>query len=113
MASRPSVPINLTSKASSSRSIFIVPFKSSLLSAFNRIINLKRFAKDAPLRDKCYCPKLTYNSNYNPYKKPRLDLFSGYTLYVFPKPLWDNRATIVARFPKNYTLAKPSKKPRI
>ena len=87
MASRLGVPIDLTSKASSSRSISAIPSKSSLLSAFNRIINLKQFAKDAPLRDKCYRPKLTYNSNYNPYEKPRLDLFSSYTLYVFLKPL--------------------------
>jgi len=84
MASRPSVPINLTSKASSLRFTFAVPSKLSLPSAFNRIINSKQSAKDAPLRDKCYRPKLTYNSNYNPYK---LDLFSGYTLYVFLEPL--------------------------
>jgi len=70
MASRLGVPIDLTSKASSSRSISAVPSRSSLPSAFSRMINSKRSAKDAPLRDRCYCPKLTYNSNYNPHEKP-------------------------------------------
>jgi len=87
MASYPDTPINLTFKASSLRFKFIAPFRSSLLSAFNRIINPNRVSLNVRLRDKCYRLKLIYNSNYNPYKKPRSDFLSGYTLYVFPEPL--------------------------
>jgi hypothetical protein len=113
MASHPDTPIDLTFEALGSRFRSIAPSRSSLPSAFNRMINPNRAGLDVRLRDKCRWLKPIYNSNYNLYKKPRSDLFSSYTLYVFPEPLWDNRLVVVARFLKNYTLAKPLKKPRI
>lgn len=112
MAPHPDTLVDLTSEASGSRFAFAVPSGLSLPSAFNQMMNSNRSTKDVPLRDKCYRPEPTYNSNYNPYEKPRSDLPGGYTLYVFPEPLWDDRAAIVARFPRNHTLARPFKKPR-
>ena len=90
MASHPDTLVDLTSEASGSRSASAVPSGLSLPSAFNRMMNSNRSTKDVPLRDKCYRPEPTYNSNYNPYEKPRSDLPGGYTPYVFPEPLWDD-----------------------
>ena len=87
MASYPDTPIDLTSKALGIRSISAVPSRSSLPSAFSRMIDPNRPLQDVRLRDKCYCLEPTYNTNYNPYEKPRTDLPGGYTLYVFPEPL--------------------------
>jgi hypothetical protein len=87
IASYPDTFIDLTFEASSLRFGFVAPSRSSLPSVFNRLINPNRASLDVRLRDKCRRLKPIYNSNYNSYEKPRSDLLSGYTLYVFPEPL--------------------------
>ncbi len=87
MASHPDTPIDLTSEALGTRSVSAVPSGSSLPSAFSRMMDPNRPLQDVRLRDKCYRPEPTYNTNYNPYEKPRTDLPGGYTPYVFPEPL--------------------------
>jgi hypothetical protein len=62
--------------------------------------------------DKCQRPEPQYNANYNPFSTPPEGQSADYSLYVFLKPLFDDRAAIVARFPKNYTLAGAPRKPR-
>ena len=62
--------------------------------------------------DTCNRPKLIYNTNYNPYKKPPKERPGGYSPYVYGEPLWDNRAIVVARLPRGYTIIKPAKKKR-
>jgi hypothetical protein len=63
-------------------------------------------------RDKCQRPEPQYNSNYNLFSTPPKGQSADYSPYVFPEPLFDDRAAIVARFPKNYTLAGAPRKPR-
>jgi hypothetical protein len=50
--------------------------------------------------------------NYNPFKKPPKDLPRGYSLYVFGKPLWDDRPVVVAGLPSGYSIARLSRKKR-
>ncbi len=64
------------------------------------------------LRDKCKRPTPEYNSNYDPYKALRDDLPNSYSPYVFRELLHDDRAAIVTRFLKHYTLTPISKKLR-
>ncbi len=88
------------------------PTGSTLPDAFNRLIQPQGPAQNVVLRDKCKRPTPEYNSNYDPYKAPRDDLPDSYSPYVFGEPLHDDRAAVVTRFPKHYTLAPVSKKPR-
>jgi hypothetical protein len=64
------------------------------------------------IRDRCLCPPLIYNTNYNLYKSLRDDLPGGYSPYVFKEPLFDDRPVIVSYLPKESTLAPPPKRPR-
>ncbi len=107
-----STPIDLTSKASGTRSTSAAPSGSSLPNAFGRMMAGKGPAQEVLIRDKCKRPEPEYNTNYNPYEQPRKDLHGGYSPYVFGEPLWDDRAIVVARLPKNFTIAGPSKRPR-
>jgi len=64
-------------------------------------------------RDTCNRLELIYNTNYNPYEKPPKERPGGYSLYVYGEPLWDDRAVVVARLPRGYTIAGLAKKKRI
>ena len=97
---------SLPSEASSA------PTGSTLPDAFNRLMQPQGPAQNVVLHDKCKRPTPEYNSNYDPYKAPRDDLPDSYSPYVFGEPLHDDRAAMVTRFPKHYTLTPISKKPR-
>jgi len=102
----------LTFEASSLGFAFATPSKLSLPNAFSRIIARKGKMQEVLHCDTCNRPKLIYNTNYNPYKKPPKERPGGYSPYVYGEPLWDNRAIVVARLPRGYTIIKPAKKKR-
>ena len=85
----------------------------SLLSAFSRMRRL-----DAPLltiatRDKCIRPILQYNNNYNPFDAPNFRKPVGYSLYVFGKPLFDDRPLNIFNLRRYYIVEGITKKLRI
>jgi hypothetical protein len=71
-----------------------------------------RVMQQATWHDTYKRPTLTYNHNYDLFKKPSDTLPYSYSPYVFGEPLFNNRAVIIKRLPKHHIIAGPSKRPR-
>ena len=88
------------------------PSGSSLPNAFGRMMASGSVVQATVKRDLCSRPTPIYSDNYDPYKPANSKLPKGYSPYDFGEPLFDDRAAFIDRFPKDYVLAEPPKKPR-
>ena len=93
MASTPSA-IDLTTLEASPE-----PSESSstLPNAFRQMMQQQPVLQKKVVRDLCRRLSPTYNFNYNPYEPPNDDLLKDYLLYVFGKPLYNNREVIMLK----------------
>jgi hypothetical protein len=95
MSSRAFTPLELnasTSQASADR------FRSTLPCTFGRIIQPVDLLL-LLLYDRCKRPEAIYNYKYNYYMLILGDIDAIYSLYVYRKPLYDDRGAIVANLP--------------
>ncbi len=109
MSFRASTPFDLDAspfEASASTS------KSTLPSAFGRMIQPNRPPTALLVRDRCTRPEPTYNDKYNPYVLPPSDLDKEYSPYAYGEPLYDDRAITVANLPRQHILASAAKRQR-
>jgi hypothetical protein len=106
MSSCQELPLDTASQASA------VPSTSTLPNAFGQLMQSQQATTSTAQRDRCQRPSVVYNQNYNLYTAPPVDLPPIYLPYVFREPLYNDRAVIVARLPRQHTVAEPPKKPR-
>ena len=109
MASRDNIPASIKATHSETSP---TPSGSSLPNAFGRIIASRGVVQAAIQRDRYSRLVPKYNEYYNLYQPAKSGLPTSYTPYDYREPLFNNRSTIIANLPRNYTLAPPSKKPR-
>lgn len=109
MSSRASTPLEIdasTFQASANSS------RSTLPSAFGRMMQPGRPAAAVIVHDQCKRPEPIYNDKYNPYTLTLGDIDEAYSPYVYGEPLYDDRAVIVANLPYQHTLAGAAKRQR-
>jgi hypothetical protein len=87
-------------------------FTSTLPSTFGRMIQPSRLAATFIVHDRCKRPEPIYNYKYNHYTLILGDIDAIYSLYVYRKTLYDDRAAIVANLPQQHTLAGAAKRQR-
>ena len=111
MSSRGQTPFN---SKDTSREPSAAPLSSTggLPNAFSRMQTGSRPVQTTTKRDPCRRPEYLWNSNYNPFELPRVDLPRGYSPYEYREPMFDDREAVVARLPKRHTLAPAPKRPR-
>jgi len=87
------------------------PSRSTLQNVFGLI--MPQPAEHAAVqRDRCSRPPLKYNHNYDPTKPPNPNQPSGYSLYVYREPLFNDQEVIIKNLLKHHTVAPTAKKPR-
>jgi hypothetical protein len=109
MSSRYSIPLKndtIVSQASTTASGLTMP------NAFSRLMAAAPVVQSTAKRDLYTRPTPVYNQYYNPFQVPADDLHPDYSLYAYGEPLYDDRAIVVARLLKHYTVAGVAKKPR-
>jgi hypothetical protein len=84
--------------------------KSTLPSAFGRIIQPNQPPTTLLVRDQYTRPKPTYNNKYNPYVLSSSNLDKEYSPYAYREPLYNNRAITVANLPKQHILTNTAKR---
>jgi hypothetical protein len=107
MSFRASTPFDLDA---SPFKAFASTFKSTLPSAFGRMMQPNRPLTALLVRDRCTRPELTYNDKYNPYVLLPSDLNKEYSPYVYRELLYDDRAITVANLPRQHILAGAAKR---